>query len=74
MKCLLLILILLGAHVAYAYAYKLQFAPQGGANRLTVAGCEFPVGTVAGNCSYYAVTDDNLPLQDLLLGPFWQPD
>src|ERR1700680_1787681 len=56
MKRLLLALILLGAHVAYAYEYKLQFAPQSGARGLVVAGYQFSGNTVAGNCSYYTVS------------------
>src|ERR1700680_1679802 len=56
MKRLLLTLILLGAHVAYAYEYKLQFTPQSGARGLVVAGYQFNTDTVAGNCSYYTVS------------------
>src|SRR6202163_4191301 len=56
MKRLLLTLILLGAHVAYAYEYKLQFTPQSGARGLVVAGYQFSGNTVAGNCSYYTVS------------------
>jgi hypothetical protein len=62
MKTLILILTLLGAHVAYSYEYKLQFTPQAGAYGLAVAGYQFyhdPVlnrDTVLGNCSYYTVS------------------
>jgi hypothetical protein len=56
MRRLLLTLILLGAHMAYAYEYKLQFTPQGGAYGLAVAGYEFNGSTVVGNCSFYTVT------------------
>jgi hypothetical protein len=56
MKRLLLTLILLGAHVAYAYEYKLQFTPRGGAYGLVVAGYQFNSNTVDGNCSYYTVS------------------
>jgi hypothetical protein len=58
MKRLLLtpILLLLGAHVAYAYEYKLQFTPQGGAYGLTVAAYQFNSTGVGGNCSYYTVS------------------
>jgi hypothetical protein len=56
MRSFLLTLILLGAHGAYAYEYKLQFTPQGGAYGLVVAGYQFNGNTVAGNCSYYTVS------------------
>ena len=56
MKRAFLILTLLGAHLAYAYEYKLQFTPQGGAQGLMVAGYQFSGNTVEGNCSYYVVT------------------
>jgi hypothetical protein len=56
MKRSSLTLILLAAHVAYAYEYKLQFTPQGGAYGLTVAGYRFSGNTVVGNCSYYTVS------------------
>lgn len=58
MKRFLLTLTLLGsgAHSAYAYEYKLQFTPQGGASGLVVAGYQFVLGTVAGDCSYYTVS------------------
>ena len=51
-----LTLTLLVAHVAYAYEYKLQFTPQGGARGLNVAGYGFSGSTVIGNCSYYTVS------------------
>ena len=44
---------LFAAHMAYAYEYKLQFAPPSGANGVTVAGYQFNTNTVIGNCSYY---------------------
>src|ERR1700736_1604321 len=56
MKRLLLTLILLGAHVVFAYEYKLQFTPQAGARGLVVAGYQFNTDTVVGNCSYYTVS------------------
>jgi hypothetical protein len=56
MRSLCLTLLLLGAHAAYGYEYKLQFAPPGGAYGLTVAGYAFSGSTVVGNCSYYTVT------------------
>ena len=56
MKHLLFTLIALGAHAAYAYEYKLQFTPPGGAQGLTVAGYKFSGKTVMGNCSYYTVS------------------
>ena len=56
MSRLPLTLILLGAHVAYAYEYKLQFTPQAGARGLVVAGYQFSGNTILGNCSYYTVT------------------
>src|SRR5258708_1739610 len=56
MKRSLLTLVLLAAHVAYAYEYKLQFTPQGGARGLTVAGYQFSGTTVLGNCTYYTVS------------------
>lgn len=56
MKRSLLTLILLSAHIAYAYEYKLQFTPQGGAYGLVVTGYQFNGNTVVGNCSYYTVT------------------
>src|SRR5260370_18050717 len=49
-------LVLLAAHVAYAYEYKLQFTPQAGARGLTVAGYQFSGNTVVGNCTYYTVS------------------
>jgi hypothetical protein len=49
----MLTLVLLGAQLAYAYEYKLQFTPQGGAQGLVVAGYQFENGTVVGTCSYY---------------------
>ncbi len=56
MKRLLLTLTLLGVHVTYAYEYKLQFTPRGGAYGLAVAGYEFNGSAVVGDCSYYTVT------------------
>jgi hypothetical protein len=56
MKRLMMILILLGARFAFAYEYKLQFTPQGGAEGLIVAGYEFYGKTVVGVCSYYTVS------------------
>jgi hypothetical protein len=56
MKRLLFTLILLGAHVASAYEYKLQFTPRSGARGLVVAGYQFSSNTVVGNCSYYTVS------------------
>jgi hypothetical protein len=56
MKRLLLTVTLLGAHLAYAYEYKLQFTPQGGARGLVVAGYQFSGNTVVGNCTYYTVS------------------
>jgi hypothetical protein len=56
MKRLLLPLIALSAHMAYAYEYKLQFTPQGGARGLVVVGYQFNTNTVIGNCSYYTST------------------
>jgi hypothetical protein len=56
MKRLLWTLILLGAHIAYAYEYKLQFTPRAGAYGLVVAGYQFNSNTVVGNCSYYTVS------------------
>src|SRR5438552_7200723 len=56
MKCSWLTLILLAAHVAYAYEYKLQFTPQAGARGLTVAGYQFNSNTVVGNCTYSTVS------------------
>jgi hypothetical protein len=56
MKRSLLTLILIGAHIAYAYEYKLQFTPQSGARGLVVAGYQFNANTVVGNCSYYTVS------------------
>jgi hypothetical protein len=53
---LTLILFLLGSHAAYAYEYKLQFTPQGGAYGLVVAGYQFNSETVVGDCSYYTAT------------------
>lgn len=55
MKRILLILILLSAQSAYAYEFKLQFTPQGGAIGLHVAGYQFNANTntVTGDCSYY---------------------
>lgn len=55
MKCLLLTLTLLGATVAQAYEYKLQFSAAG-ALGLVVAGYEFSGTTVVGNCSYYTMS------------------
>ncbi len=52
----LLTLIVVGAHLASAYEYKLQFTPQGGARALVVAGYQFSGNTVAGNCSYDTVS------------------
>ena len=52
MRSLLLTLTLLGAHIAYAYEYRLQFTPQAGAQGLVVAGYQFNANTVVGNCSY----------------------
>jgi hypothetical protein len=49
----LLTLTLLGTHVAYAYEYKLQFTPQGGATGLVIAGYQFNGNTISGNCTYY---------------------
>jgi hypothetical protein len=56
MKPLCLTLVLLGAHIAYGYEYKLQFGPPGGSYGLTVAGYAFNGNTVVGNCSYYTAT------------------
>jgi hypothetical protein len=56
MRRFLLTLILLTAPMAYAYEYKLQFNPPGGAYGLTVAGYEFNTDTIVGNCSYYTAT------------------
>jgi hypothetical protein len=56
MKRLLLTLISLGAQFTYAYEYKLQFTPRGGAYGLTVAGYAFTGNNVVGNCSYYTVS------------------
>lgn len=56
MRCLLLALIWLGAHSAYAYEYQLQFTPRSGARGLVVAGYQFNGNTVFGNCSYYTYT------------------
>src|ERR1035441_5980999 len=56
MKRLLLTLLLLGAHFAYAHEFKLQFTPPGGAQGLVVAGFLFDGNTVVGNCSYYTVS------------------
>jgi hypothetical protein len=53
---LTLILFLLGSHAAYAYEYKLQFTPRGGAYGLVVAGYQFNSETVVGDCSYYTVS------------------
>jgi hypothetical protein len=50
---LTLILGLLGARLAYAHEFKLQFTPQGGALGLVVAGYEIVNDAVVGNCSYY---------------------
>jgi hypothetical protein len=46
----------LGAHVTYAYEYKLQFTPDGSAYGLVVAGYGFNGNTVVGNCSYNTVS------------------
>lgn len=56
MKRTLLALSLLGAQVACAYEFKLQFTPPGGAYLLAVAGYQFSSNTVVGDCSYYTVT------------------
>jgi hypothetical protein len=56
MKRLFFTVTLLAAHVAYAYEYKLQFTPPGGAYGLVVAGYGFNGSTVVGNCSYYTVS------------------
>jgi hypothetical protein len=56
MERFLLTLTLLSAHMAYAYEYKLQFTPQGGALGLMVAGYQFNANTVVGDCSYYTVS------------------
>src|SRR5579863_5834001 len=56
MKRLMLVLILLSTRLAFAYEYRLQFTPQGGADGLTVAGYEFYGNTVVGDCSYYTVS------------------
>jgi hypothetical protein len=56
MRHFCLIFAVMGAHIAFAYEYKLQFTPQGGAQGLNVAGYQFNGNTVAGNCSYYTVT------------------
>ncbi|SRR5579872_6005910 len=56
MTRLLISMVLLCSNLAYAYEYKLQFTPRGGAYGLTVAGYEFSGSTVVGNCSYYTVS------------------
>jgi hypothetical protein len=56
MKRLLLTLFLLGAHVACAYEFKLQFTPPGGAQGVVIAGYLFNGNFVDGNCSYYTVS------------------
>ena len=56
MKPVLLTMFLLSATSTYAYEYKLQFTPQGGARGLMVAGYEFSASDVVGNCSYYTVS------------------
>jgi hypothetical protein len=56
MKRLWLTLILLGAHLAHAYEYKLQFTPQSGARGLIVAGYQFSSSHIVGNCSYDTVS------------------
>src|SRR5579864_2273842 len=55
----LLLTLLLGALMANAYEYKLQFTPQGGARGLTVAGYQFNGNSVAGNCSYSTVSSSS---------------
>lgn len=44
------------ASPAGAYEFTLQFAPNGGARSLVVAGYAFLGKDVTGNCSYYVVT------------------
>jgi len=56
MRTFAMTLILLGAHGASAYEYRLQFTPQSGARGLVVAGYQSSGNTVVGNCSYYTVT------------------
>jgi hypothetical protein len=55
-KRLFLTVTLLIAHVAYAYEYKLQFTPSGGAQGLVVAGYQFNGASVAGDCSYHTTS------------------
>jgi hypothetical protein len=55
-KKFLLTLIVLGTQLAYAYEFKLQFTPPGGAQGLVVAGYKYVGSTVEGTCSYYTQT------------------
>jgi hypothetical protein len=55
-KKYLLTLILLGTQLAYAYEFKLQFTPRGGARGVTVVGYEFNGSMVVGDCSYWTLT------------------
>ncbi|HEY0794465.1 MAG TPA: hypothetical protein VGD64_01675 [Acidisarcina sp.] len=52
-RVFLLSLLFLGALVAHAYEYHLQFTPASGAQGLVVAGYSISGSTITGNCSYY---------------------
>jgi hypothetical protein len=56
MKRLMITLLLLGAQAGFAYEYRLQFTPPGGAQGLVIAGYQFMGSSVIGNCSYHIST------------------